>query len=140
MKKVLIWLFLCYISFFSITVSNASFGGIFSNTSKIDYCPLDNQGNPTCGLEEGIEVLKNIDDIQTKVPASEYIQNIVTYLLSFLALVAVILIIYAGFLILTSSWDDDKIWKWKKIIIYALLGILVIFLAYSIVKWFLSVL
>jgi hypothetical protein len=58
--------------------------------------------------------------------------------LSFLGLIAVIYIIYGGFLIFSSAGDEEKVGKGKKLIIYALIGIVVIFLAYSIVAWFIT--
>jgi len=63
------------------------------------------------------------------------IQTLITNALAFLGVVAVLFIIYAGFMILTAGWDDEKVKKGKSIIIQALIWIVIIFLAYSIVNW-----
>lgn len=115
------------------TPVQAWFGDIFKDEQEIGICK-----DGECGLEKGIEAIKNIEDIETERSASEYIRDITLYILSFLWLIAVLYIIYWGFLIFSSAWDDEKVWKWKKLITYALVGILVIFLAYSIVAWFLT--
>lgn len=119
----------------SLTSVNASFGGIFDEKDKIGYCQ-----DGECGIKQGIEELQNIKDFQTEKPASVYIQDIVGYILGFLWIVAVLYIIYWGFMVLTSAGEDEKVEKAKKLIVHALLGLVIIFLAYSIVKLFFSIL
>jgi len=80
-------------------------------------------------------VATDIQNIETDRTASQYIQDVVSYLLVFLAIVGVIYIIYAGFLIVTGAGEDEKLSKGKKIILYVGLGLIVIFLAYSITKF-----
>ncbi len=70
--------------------------------------------------------------------ADSAVQTLIGNLLFFLGLIAVLFIIYAGFMILTAGWDDEKVKKWKSIIIQAIIWIIVIFLAYSIVNWIFS--
>ena len=66
--------------------------------------------------------------------ADEIIQDWVVYISSFLAVIGVIIIIWAGFQILTSLGDDEKVKKWKTIITQAIIWLMVIFLAASIVS------
>ena len=63
-------------------------------------------------------------------------QKYIVYLMTFLVLVAVIYWIYWGFLILTAWEDDDKVKKWKRVIVQSLIWIVVIFLAWPIVQFF----
>ncbi len=63
------------------------------------------------------------------------IQSFLTFIATFLSLIAVIFIVYAGFSILTAWGDDEKVKKWKTTIINAVIGLVVIWLAYSIVLW-----
>ena len=56
------------------------------------------------------------------------------FALTFLGLVAVAFIVYAGYLYVISGGDDGNMEKAKKIILYALIGILVILAAYAIVN------
>lgn len=61
--------------------------------------------------------------------------SILSYIVSLLSLVAVGFLIYGGFLIVTAGGADDQMKKGKTIIIQAIAGILLIFLANSIVGW-----
>lgn len=65
--------------------------------------------------------------------ADNAVQGIIQTLLTYLGLVAVCYALYGGFLMLTSGESDDKVKKGKTVLFNAALGILVIFLAYSIV-------
>lgn len=66
------------------------------------------------------------------------IQTIISYLLGFLALIAVIFAIYGGFQILTAGWDEEKVKKGKTTLINALLGIFVIWISWALVSWILQ--
>ncbi len=66
------------------------------------------------------------------------VQGYVNTFMTFLAIVAVLLILWGGFNILTAAGDDDKVSKGKTIIIQAGIGLLVIFLANSIITWVLG--
>ncbi len=63
--------------------------------------------------------------------------KIIIFLNGFIALITVIMIMYAGFLILTGSWDEEKSEKAKKTITYAIIGVLVILFSYVIYRAFL---
>jgi len=65
------------------------------------------------------------------------IQNWVATITTLLYIIAVIVILWAGFQILTAAWDEEKTKKWKTIIIQAAVWLLVIFIASSIVTWIL---
>ena len=62
------------------------------------------------------------------------IVDIINYILTFLGLVAVAFIVYAGFLLVTAGGEEDNLNKGKKIITYAAIGIVIVLLAYSIVN------
>lgn len=69
------------------------------------------------------------------VTADTRIQDIVGNAMTFLALLAVLFLLWGGFQILTAAGDDDKVSKGKTIIIQAALGLVVIFIANSVVQW-----
>lgn len=71
----------------------------------------------------------------TNKPLSQFAQDIVAYFLTFVSLVGVIYIIYAGFQLMIGAWDEEKMKKTKKIILYVIIGVIIMWLAYSIVKW-----
>ena len=64
----------------------------------------------------------------------QYILNVLNFALTFLGLIAVAFIVYAGFLYVTSGGDDGNMEKAKKIILYAVIGILVILAAFALVN------
>jgi cytochrome bd-type quinol oxidase subunit 2 len=63
------------------------------------------------------------------------IVTFINYFLLILGLVAVGFIIYAGVKMLTSQGNETKVKEGTKMITYAIIGLLVIFLAYAIVAW-----
>lgn len=73
-----------------------------------------------------------ITGIETGKTFSQYVQDIIIYLLGFLTLIVVILIMWAGFSILTAAGDEEKVKSGKKIIFRAIIGLLIIFFAWSI--------
>ena len=70
----------------------------------------------------------------------EAVQFYVNFLMTFLYLIAVMYALWGWFQILTAGWDDEKVKKWKTILIQWAMWLLVIWLAWTIVKWVLSVL
>ena len=85
------------------------------------------------GVEEIKEALG-----ETGVTAEADIGNLilkyVNFALPYLALAAFIGFVYAGFLYVTAYGNDEQIQKSKKIIIYAVIGLIVVILSYSIVQ------
>ncbi len=70
--------------------------------------------------------------------ADTAVQNLVGNAMLFLGIVAVMYGLYGGFLILTAGGDDTKVKQGKTILIQVAIGLVVIFLANSIVQWVLS--
>ena len=67
------------------------------------------------------------------------IQSMVNYVIGFLGLVAVLYGIYGGFLYLTAAGNDEQIKKAKTIFKQVAIGILIVFLSYSVVTFFMGV-
>jgi len=63
------------------------------------------------------------------------VDNMFWYLLWLLYFVAIVFAIYGWFMILTSWGDDERVKKWKNIVIYMVLWLIVIFLWSIIVNW-----
>lgn len=96
--------------------------------------PICNDGS--CTLSNGVTVVgKSVDGLITNRPLSTYAQDIVVYLLGFISLIAVIYIMYAGFQVITGAGDEEKNKKAKHIITYVIIGLGIIWVAYSIVAW-----
>ena len=62
-------------------------------------------------------------------------QGIANNAIGFLGLIAVFYALWGGFNILTAGGDDDKVKKGKAILIQAGIGLVVIFLAWSVVSF-----
>jgi hypothetical protein len=114
----------------SLSVDAAFFDQFSGQGSpEIRYC--DEPGE--CGLDRWTQIIKwEIDGIESDRSLSEYVQDVVLYLLTFISLIAVIYVIYAGFQILIWNGDEEKLKKSKQTIIYVVLGIAVIWLAWPI--------
>lgn len=64
--------------------------------------------------------------------------KIINYINGFLGLVIVILVLYAGFLVLTSGGDDEKMKKAKNIVKYIVIGVLLLVTSYILFRFFLA--
>lgn len=142
MKKIFTYFIFILLGFFiytnnifantnTITISNQTntSSKIFWDDLKPLYCP-----NPSdCSLDKWInEASWKISGIETKWTAAEYVQKVIKYILWFIFFISVIIIIFAWAMILTSAWNDDRVEKAKKTIIYCIIWIMVIALAYPI--------
>ena len=63
------------------------------------------------------------------------ISTIINYFLGFLGLIAVAFLIYAGVLMVTAGGAEEQVTKARKIIMYAVVGIVIILLSYTIVTF-----
>jgi hypothetical protein len=63
------------------------------------------------------------------------ITTIINYFLGLLGLIAVAFLIYAGVLMVTAGGNDEQITKARKIIMYAVIGIVIILLSYTVVTF-----
>lgn len=77
--------------------------------------------------ETGITGTENFGDLVLKY---------VNFSLPYLALAAFVGFIYAGFLYVTAYGSDEQIQKSKKVMIYAVVGLLIVILAFAIVQVF----
>lgn len=66
---------------------------------------------------------------------SGQVRSIINVLMMLLGAIAVIVIIYGGFLYVTSRGDAGKVTAAKNTILYAVIGIIVALLAYAIVRF-----
>lgn len=82
----------------------------------------------------------NIPSLETQKTATQFIIDIVLYILTFVTLVAVIYIMYAGFQVLVGGADEKKLEVVKKTVTNVIIGIVVMWLAYAIVTLIISVL
>jgi len=60
------------------------------------------------------------------------IMGIINVALGFLGVVAIVIILYGGFIWLTSAGNEEKVGQAKKIITAGIIGLVIIFIAYAI--------
>ena len=65
--------------------------------------------------------------------ANGLIMNIAEFLLSFLAILAVLMIIVSGVMYITSAGDKNQVDKAKSILLYAIIGLIIALFGYAIV-------
>ncbi len=82
---------------------------------------------------------KVVDTIKgSQETAESAVQTLITRALSFLAILGVLYGIYGGFLMLTAGGEEEKMKKGRTILIQVAIGLVVIFLANSVVQFVLQ--
>jgi hypothetical protein len=66
--------------------------------------------------------------------------NVIQYILGFLGLIAVIIILYGGFLWMTAAGNEEKVGKAKQTITAGLIGLIIILSAWAIAAFVISAL
>lgn len=64
------------------------------------------------------------------------IVTLINWANGFIWIITILLILYAGFLVLTSAWDEEKLKKVKSILLYIAIWIFVLFASYLILTFF----
>ena len=77
------------------------------------------------GLQYGTALGLGTKDIR------EGIMSIIQFALGFLGIIAIVLMLYGGFVWLTSAGNEEKVGQAKKIIIAAIIGLAIIFVSYA---------
>ncbi len=76
-----------------------------------------------------------VPGIPTPFPIIVRVLVIISYILTFLALVAVLIVIYAGIMMILSLGNEEEFKKQKSLILRALVGLVVILVSYIIVRF-----
>lgn len=71
----------------------------------------------------------------TTKDVQDMIISVVNWVLALLGLIAVIMILYGGFVWLTAGGNEEKVASAKKIISAAIIGLIIVLLAYAIVTF-----
>jgi len=64
----------------------------------------------------------------------DLVSTILNFFLGFLGFVATIMVIYGGILYVTSAGNDEAVGKAKKILMYAVVGIVIILLSFALIN------
>ena len=125
-KNIFVGLLLIFI--FTLTVDNVL--AIKSGTLPGGDC--GSADNPCFAPPDTDEVPEELQHAETPRQA---IMRFIDYILGFTGLIAVTALIYSGFLWVTSLGNEEQFEKGKKGTLYAFLGIILILLSYTLVKW-----
>lgn len=93
-------------------------------------------GGPTGSLQEGLEEVEGTLDEQITQHSSfrQYVIDVLNFFLTFLGLLAVAIIIFAGFRYVTASGNQEQADTAKKTITYAVIGLFVVLASFAIVN------
>ncbi|MCK5472314.1 hypothetical protein KAI54_03965 [Candidatus Gracilibacteria bacterium] len=122
-----------------IDISGLDLGGIGLDIQTDDF-GLSTEGGagdqPGCGGGNCLTVpeASEYDGISGESSFRQALITWTNFFLRFLALAAMIALIYAGFLYVTAAGNDEQAGKAKKIIVWVVVGIIVILLAYALVN------
>lgn len=75
----------------------------------------------------------NFANPTTTNTTEELVSSIVNWLLGITSAVVIIFLVYGGIMYITSSGDENQIEKSKKIINYAIIGLFLVLISYSVV-------
>jgi len=133
-SKLLLILFLSF-WIFIINTNAWTFDDLINSSDwRIEIkCQDSNWNEIDCDINNWVKIVEDtVSWIQKTDSLSVYIQKVVAYVLTFVSIIAVIYIIYAWFRILISAWDEETLKKQKSTILYVILGIIIMWLAYPI--------
>jgi hypothetical protein len=86
------------------------------------------------GLDGGFNVNVAQSDGSTGALKSG-IANVINIVLGFLGIIAVVIIIYAGFKWMTASGNDEQVGSAKKMIIEAVIGLVIVLMSWAIASF-----
>ena len=91
--------------------------------------------DPFCDSSASNEAKKAAGCLVNKGTVENKVTEVINIFLYVVGVVAVIMIIYGGFLFMTSAGDAGKVQKAKNAILYSVIGLAIVVLAYAIVNF-----
>jgi Type IV secretion system pilin len=100
-----------------------------TDPAKIEIC-----SNGKCTIQGGLDAVKPaVKGLMSEKKIEVFVSDTVKYFLTFVSLIAVVYFIYAGFQLMVSGWDEEKAKKTKRIMVYVIAGIILIWVSYFLV-------
>ena len=78
--------------------------------------------------------LVNIDNPITTADFNELVENILNWVLGIAGSVALLMLIAGGVMYATAAGSEEKLKSAKKTVLYAILGVVIVILSYSMIK------
>ena len=106
----------------------------------LSFSPANVLADTDNTINGGLDALSSgaIDLPSSNTDLKQVIGQVIQIFLGFLGVIAVVLIIYAGFMWMTAGGDTAKVDKARKYIINAIIGIVIILGAYIITSYVLT--
>ncbi|MEZ4180339.1 MAG: pilin [Candidatus Doudnabacteria bacterium] len=114
----------------------ALFGVVLTFGTLLTPTVVHGQFSSNQSVQGGLNDLKSAfpDTVAGDGDPQDLVRNIIEWALYIGAMLAVLFIIYGGYLYLTSGGNDSQVKKGKETVIYALVGLVVIVMAWVIVQ------
>ncbi len=120
----------------SLVKIGAAMIGLMMLVGGVAFPRMAYAADPICSDSSASEDLKKAAGCGvTETNAKNITGTVIKVLMYIAGILAVIMVIYAGFLYVTSAGDSGKVQKAKTALIYAVVGIVVAVLAYAIVAF-----
>ncbi|MES2630737.1 MAG: pilin [Patescibacteria group bacterium] len=112
---------------------------VFSPITPTASAQTASCGNASAGIEAGLNCAKP-NDVPTQLFGGDtsIFTTIVNVLLFIIAAISVIMLIYGGIRYTTSGGNSANVTAAKNTIMYAIIGLVIAFLAFAIVNWVLT--
>lgn len=94
-------------------------------------------GQALDATQDSIPIVSQLSGGQTSLRG--IILTVVNFFLTFLGLLTVVMVIYGGFLYVSSAGNEDNVGKAKKILLYSVIGIVIIVASFAFVNTILQV-
>lgn len=92
-------------------------------------------GNPPGGNPPGSSTTVNLTNPISSDSISALIGRVITAVLGVVGSIALLMVIYGGFTWMLAAGNSEKIKKGRDIIVWAMLGLVVIFTSYALVRF-----
>lgn len=92
-------------------------------------------GKACDGANKNTAVCQNKDEGASKEQAANQVQEVINLILFALGIIAVIMIIYGGFRFVLANGDPGQVKTARETIMYAVIGLVVAILSYTIVNF-----
>lgn len=102
------------------------------------FVNLVHADDPTGGKKcpDGQVCLDNpLTGAPTSIPPQEFIGRIIKAILGIVGSLALVMFVYGGFNWMTAAGNAEKVEKGKQILVWATIGLIVIFTSYALVKF-----
>ncbi|MFA5020742.1 MAG: pilin [Patescibacteria group bacterium] len=90
------------------------------------------------GAAGDVPKIGDLTDTLGEATLTDLIKSILQVILGFLGVIAVLIILWGGFIWMTAAGDDDKVSKAKQMIYSGIIGLVIIFAAYAIASFVFS--